>query len=378
LAHNHHGWGHLRDNEEPIAWHESILDRYWDQLGAKIGRNQPDRVADINYIEIENVEIKKGLAALVAILQNGRATISSRDVKLINANLCEEGIVWLSKLVDISLELRYLDLHHNRIHNMESAHCLSSSLKAHACIMQLHLNHCDLGSNPEILSVILQSDVSCTDLRHNNIDSLGAVKIAEYLEGDQPMRSINLAHNRLNDNDAILISQALKKNTNLHSIDMHSNNFTCIGVKALLTCVFNNSSLNAISESNHTLKQLVVFDYINQPIHRLEYSIDGMIGLDRKAKIVLALQDKDCLLKYLTNVPVELIPEILRFPQRVVNPYRQVVNQPQHKHLNIVYCTMRWWNMPMLYLYHQSCVNSDIKRKMDNILGVSFLFFLSQ
>jgi hypothetical protein len=67
-------------------------------------------------------------------------------------------------------------------------------------------------------------------------------------------------------------------------------------------------------------------------------------------KIMRALQDKDSLLKYLANVPVELIPEVLAFP------YERVVDEHQHKHLNIVYSTMRCWNMPMLYMYHHDCV----------------------
>jgi Ran GTPase-activating protein (RanGAP) involved in mRNA processing and transport len=205
------------------------------------------------------------------------------------------------------------------------------------------LTHCDLGSSPEILSVILQSDVEYINLDNNNIGSLGAVKIAEYLESDPPIQHINLESNRLNDNDAILISQALQTNMNLETINLYSNDFTSIGVKALLISVFDSSSLNAISESNHTLGSLYIFLQDNE----LEDCIDRLLELEGTEKIVLALQDKDSLLKYLANVPVELIPEVLAFPQRVVN-------QPQHKHLNIVYSTMRWWNMPMLYSYH-SC-----------------------
>ena len=36
-----------------------------------------------------------------------------------------------------------------------------------------------------------------------------------------------------------------------------------------------------------------------------------MLKLDRTDKILFALQDKDSLMKYLANVPVELIPEVL-------------------------------------------------------------------
>ena len=348
LTHNVNSFlDQLMDNEEPIVWHEPILDEYWGRLEAEIDRRkQLDNVtADIERITIMNVEMRKErLAALVAIFRSGKATNSIEHIDFDNVNLCGKGIVYLSKLIEISLELREFRLRHNRIDNMESARCLSSSLKSHVCIKHLDLSHCDLGSNPEILSVfLLQSDIEYINLESNNINSLGAVKIAEYIGGDPPIRRIDLDYNRLNDDDAILISQALRRNTNLKTINMHSNNFTSIGVKALLTCVFDSSSLNAISESNHTLVGMYIFSQrVNEKLQRC---INRLLKLDRADKIVLALQDKDSLLKYLTNVPVGLIPDVLGFP------LWRIVDEHQHKHLNIVYSTMRWWNMPMLYSF---------------------------
>jgi hypothetical protein len=223
------------------------------------------------------------------------------------------------------------------------------------------LPHCDLGSTPEILLVILQSDVSIINLNNNNIDSLGAVKIAEYFESDPPIHLIDLDHNRLNDDDIILISQALKRNTNLKSTYLCSNNFTSIGVNALLTCVFDSSSLYAISESNHTLKEFSIATTWETD-NKLDYCIDRLLKLEKEDKIMLALQDKDSLLQYFANVPVELIPEVLAFP------LRWGVDEHQHKQLNIVYSTMRWWNMPLLYSHHKLCsaTISDTKRKRDN------------
>jgi hypothetical protein len=222
------------------------------------------------------------------------------------------------------------------------------------------LSYCDLGSSPEILSVILQSDVKYIDLENNNIDSLGAVKIAEYLESNPPIEVLRLEHNQLNDDDAILISQALKRNKNLTAIHLLSNNITSVGVKALLSCFFDSSSLNAISESNHTLVGMIMFWRGNHENNdRLQRCIDRCLDLNRMQKIVLALQDKDSLLKYLANVPVVLIPKVLAFPQG------RFANEHQHKHLNIVYSTMRWWNMPMLYSYYD-CAKSAAKRKRDN------------
>jgi Ran GTPase-activating protein (RanGAP) involved in mRNA processing and transport len=354
----HNVYGHqLMDNEEPIVWNEPILDEYWVRLEAEIDRRKRlDNVTtDIERIQIENIEMKEErMAALVAIFRSGKATNSFQFIQFINVNLCGEGIVSLSKLINVSVELDQLHLYHNRIDNMESARCLSSSLKSHNLIDLLSLDHCDLGSNPEILLVILQSDIKYIDLENNNIDSLGAVTIAEYLESNPPIQHINLGHNRLNDDDVILISQALKRNTNLKTINLLMNNLTSIGVKALLTCVFDSSSLNAISESNHTLGRMNIFLQDDE----LEDCIDRLLELDRTEKILLALRDKDSLLKYLANVPVVLIPEVLAFSQ-LDGIECDCIN------LSIVYSTMRWWNMPMLYSYH-SCVKSDTKRKRDN------------
>jgi hypothetical protein len=192
---------------------------------------------------------------------------------------------------------------------------------------------------------------------------MGAVKIAEYLEGDPPIEKLTLNRNQINDDDAILISQALKRNTHLKALHIYSNNLTSIGVKALLTSVFDSSSLNAIAESNHTLGRIDMFSYAfemgdfifsdqgsdNSSSYRLCSCIDGLLHLllqlDRKQKLLLALQDKNSLLNYLADAPVKLMPEVLAFR------LRRAVDKSQRKHLNVVYSIMRWWNMPLLYSY---------------------------
>jgi hypothetical protein len=44
------------------------------------------------------------------------------------------------------------------------------------------------------------------------------------------------------------------------------------------------------------------------------------VGIHTIDKIMLALQNKEYLLKYLANVPVELIPEVLAFPRGQIAP----------------------------------------------------------
>jgi hypothetical protein len=158
----HNPLDRLRDNEEPIVWNEPILDCSWEELEAEIDQQRQQEIdTDIHNINITNVEIEKDrLAALVAIFRSGRATNSSACVRFDNANLCGEGIIWLAKLVDVSVEMNMFYLRKNRIDSMESARCLSRALKSHTVINQLHLTHCDLGSNPSKLYYSLTLKVS--------------------------------------------------------------------------------------------------------------------------------------------------------------------------------------------------------------------------
>jgi hypothetical protein len=68
------------------------------------------------------------------------------------------------------------------------------------------MEHCDLGRDPEILSIILQPDVKHINLSHNNINLLGAVKISAYLEGHPPVKFLTFDNNKFNDDNIIAIN----------------------------------------------------------------------------------------------------------------------------------------------------------------------------
>ena len=103
------------------------------------------------------------------------------------------------------MELKRLEISHNLINDMNVVITLSRVVRFHPRIKYLDMSYCNLGNNPEILSVILQSNVKNLDLSHNNIDSLGAIKIANYLESNTSMFDLDLRCNRFNDDDAVIL-----------------------------------------------------------------------------------------------------------------------------------------------------------------------------
>ena len=248
---------------------------------------------------------------------------------------------------------------------------LSNILKSHTGIMRIHLNYCNLGNNADTLSLILQSNVDDLELKGNNIDSFGLIKIAEFLKSNRKMNGLDLDFNLLNDDDAVVLAQALKVNTKLWWINLESNRFTVTGIKALIKSVYDCSSLNAIFESNHKLGLLYLFQnsslefqsdmFCHSGCARVaRFCLEELIKLSRTKKLLIALHDKDSLLKYLAAVPVELMPKVLAFLQLEDN---------LRKRMNMMYCLMRWWNMPTLYSYTRTCSLSTKKRKGDGIVN---------
>ena len=165
---------------EPVVWYDPSIDPYWERL-ADAFSNKDDR---IDSICVDNIEMRKEtVATLVASLCGGGAFKPLHNIIFINTNLCGVRILLLSTLVEQHLELTTFFLNYNRIDDMNLALCLSRALKPHR-MLNLNMEHCDLGNDPKILSVILQLDVKIIYLNHNNTDLLGVIEISEYLKGN--------------------------------------------------------------------------------------------------------------------------------------------------------------------------------------------------
>ncbi len=186
--------------------------------------------------------------------------------------------------------------------------------------------------------------------------TLNLIPPLNQIMAGQPTSKILDADNESNDDDAILFSQALNNITNLRNLNLLWNNFTSVGVKVLFASLVDKTSLNAISNSNHTCR-LHVFDNIvtevARDIHCNLFSLN--VNLTCRSKKLIALHEKESLLKYLADVPVGLMPDELAFVQR---------ERDHIKSMGMIFAAMRWCNMPSLDSFHH-CVLSS-KRKRDD------------
>lgn len=360
-----------RDGLHRVVWHEPSMDASWQNLFTalrkKIVNNRVTRSGTsistmqqcfkIKNLSIDSVEMTKENIALMAQVCGERSINAMKTIKFINNNLCGEGMMSLAKLVEQSVDLETFIMVQNPIYDMNAALSLSKVLKLHPSILNVDMSDCNLGNDPEILSVILSSDVESLEIADNNINSFGAIKIAEYIESNTSMMCLHLYGNCLNDDDAVLISQALEENYKLLFLHIYWNNFTSVGVKALISSIFDNSSLNAIYYSNHSL----VIDVIRGDdfffrVSKYNCMNDGEWPMPDK--LLIAMHDKDSLLEYLANVPAVLMPRVLDLVQKDRNKVMS---------LSMVYVSMRYWNMPSLYSHRNSYVESNPKKKRQRV-----------
>ena len=182
--------------------------------------------------------------------------------------------------------------------------------------------------------------------------------LADFLASNPPLESLDLQMNQMNDDVVSSIANALRSNDTLRKLTLGTKNerfgygITSIGHAALKSILFDESSLNAVADSNHTLER---FDYdiaIYNPVDSSRKPVD--VGLNRGAKIYFLLSKRNRTLsnvEHFSDIDVKILPDMLESVQRYAQSARL-----RHKKtlvssiydtvesLSIVYEVMRRWD----------------------------------
>lgn len=218
---------------------------------------------------------------------------------------------------------------------------LANTLSIYPPLRLLDFGGC-FGSNEKILPAILPTifkNLSSLSLCSSNLGIQDIQLITDCLATNPPLKLLDLNDLGMGDIEAFrLADQALNRNTNLMKLNLCRNNFTKVGVKALVKSVYDNMSLNAVYDSNATCRlsldvdttgsgvesilcmnregnQLIIDD---TPYHVLS-SVTNIEQLhiegSRRVKILYALFGGNSSLQaqYLIEVPIELMPRVISY-----------------------------------------------------------------
>jgi len=247
-------------------------------------------------------------------------------------------------IVESNKLLRKLEIRRNRI-GIDHIERLCSAVHTHPALVELEVFNCfEPGIGDTMLTSLLTSD----DLKleklvmfSNNITSAVSTVLADFLASNPRLKELDLEEDNLNDSDVALIANALRSNTTLRTLRLIENNITKVGKESLRLVLYDESSLNAVADSNHICTVDLgwkAFDVYNS--HE-----QGQINRCRKIYSLLSSRNETMSnVQHFDDIDVKILPNILEAVQKYATKVPDDdVNYPKVEPLSIVYETMRKW-----------------------------------
>ena len=151
-----------------------------------------------------------------------------------------------------SSKLKSLQWDRNPIASTEDMTLFTRVLSQNNAVDELIFNGNGNENTHALMAGVDFSTYKILNLGGNSLQTNGRTDIPDLIATDPPLESLWLKSNRLNDDDAVLIAQSLRGNTHLKDLDVRKNNIQERGMRALFEAVNDTSTLNALSDSNHS------------------------------------------------------------------------------------------------------------------------------
>lgn len=310
--------------------------------------HQPTLVEVDPSLEISSIQLPKEVLGLLEASLDGNPF---KSIRLRRNNGGRDIVNFVTNLVNINSEIKKLHLIDNPIHE-DDFNALTSVVSNSSLHEIKFKGSCRRLSYNNITTLFSQcTNLWDIDLSGNEITTNGDTFLSNFLETNTTLHFLRLGYNNLNNHDAIAIARALVTNKALMLLNLTGNNITQDGENALLETVFDTSSLNAASDSNHTCLVICGSDWMRQ----FNHSSNTLSHRRQKLYHILSKRNRES-----SNVELmdehlsrEHIPTLLKSIQEYsmfmidddVDGERSDSVQP----LSIMYEVLRSWNMPVLY-----------------------------
>jgi hypothetical protein len=356
------------DEDTPIFDHNinNYLLPHWSEFAAALKQFTPafdvlphDLGTHLNFYNVQlnhdamllmkDALMNKPFRELTFMTDGNRAGNTHRRGMSINA---------IEDIVNSNKHLRKLDLENNVIYRYD-IEGICSSVHNHPSLVHLDLRNCfdnglhdGDGLGDEMLTSLLTNGTLKLEklvMSDNGITSNVTTLLSDFLATDPPLRELDLSDNRLlMDDDATLIANALRSNTTLRHLDLAYGSITDAGGESFRLVLNDDSTLNSVSDSNHSCK--ICLDGINNPwkMHRVFESINDLSkerGENRGRKIYRLLSSRNKSIsnvQHFGDIDVKILPEIVRAVQKYAK-FQVETDGDFVRELSIVYELMRKW-----------------------------------
>jgi len=348
-------------SDDTLLQHDDILLPRWRELANALQLyHNPN---PLNRFSVYNIQLAPSVIDLLLPALNGKKIdgLTFNNNNFVNIS---DGIKFAVEVIKNNPNMKQFCWDYNQLESIENVCLLLDAVINHPSIDCVRLEGC-LGGNIdgyEALCYLLASGKSfeLIDFESNDIQTRGRSAISDYIASDSPLKNLFFSDNMLNDDDAILIARSLQQNTNLSKFILDNNNLTDTGAGALCKAAYDPSSLNSISDCNHTCV-IKINGYV--PIGLIDDDDGKVISspIDRRgAKIYRLLSERNedgNNVQHLNsefnnedeenNNSLKLVPKVLECVQKYHGC--TTASQGYVPPLSILYEVLRGWKMPELY-----------------------------
>ena len=348
----HNGEVHLIGG--PRAHHEELLP-HWREFTNALYRHHFYLQCSVDYEKPSSFELcGMNLSnEVIDLLSSALETSHFNEFALISNRFGQKGIDFALKYIESNEKLAHFYLDENPIISMENVRWLCRIIECHPSIVSLELPRCtnrDVNGY-EMLQLIMaagKNKLENLNLSDNRISTGGDTFISNFLVNNSVLKDLSLSKNRLDDNDAKAIAAALKHNTTLRTLDLRDrptrrlNRISEDGWAALSQAVFDKTSLNSASDSNHSCciyqerEGLDCFE-INGKAYGESPLPDPKYVRQKKIYSILSSRNKECsnVDHFDNDMPIELLPDMLTSIQRY-SKYHETENGPPQSQDNVI------------------------------------------
>ena len=342
----------LGEGIDIVLLYDDALIPHWKELINAMQLYQEEEPLEIT---IYNLQLSASVIDLLLPMLKHKPVIS---IELQNNSFVNgrEGIGFAVEVMKSNRMMKGFHWYGNAINSMEDAQRLIEAIIRHPSLNRISLDSFAEDINGyDVLCSLLAGDKNFTeiDFERNYIRTGGDTAISDYLATNPPLKKLFLASNHLNDEDARLVARALKRNTNLEYLRVMQNDITEIGRDALCDAIYDPTSLNSMSDCNHTcivsgidFGDIPVNLYTSTPLDNRKQKLYYLLSLrNREGSNVRHLnsefrdEDED-------EIILKLVPRVLESVHRYSNEYRPSYTV---RPLSITYEILRGWKMPELY-----------------------------
>ena len=345
------------DDDTYVLLHDDALLPHWTELANALQLYQGNDTYEVLFNDMQL------LTPIIDILAPG---LKENQLKTLSFNGIEfhnDAIKFAMDVINANQHLTDISWENSLTDSREDARALALAIVSHPSIDSVRLENCfgvegNIGYDVLCAMFGCGSGLDTIDLEGNNISTTGnCTAIPDYITRNTPLKSLYLARNNLNDEDAVLIAKALKHNDNLRTLRLQLNDLTNVGIDAIRKACYDPTSLNSVSDSNHTCSvQLPGIDNI------LVYNNgcdDKLVNRRLKLYHLLSARNREGSNVYHLNLELDNEDDSLVLVPRVLEYIHSCSQSSDIVHpLSIMYEILGSWKMPALFERRKGSLSS--------------------